>query len=83
MFFCVPQEKKGEKGPRHEKYVLLIAEDVRKQCLKLFFSSFESIVILVLLRLVVNWLKEITTKVIKLREILFRYISNTHLLSFL
>ena len=42
MFFCVPQEKKGEKGPRHEKYVLLIAEDVRKQCLKLFFSSFES-----------------------------------------
>lgn len=55
MFFCVPQEKKKEeKGPRHEKYVLVIGEDGRKQCFKLFFSNFESIVIFVVLQFVVN-----------------------------
>ena len=55
MFFCVPQEKKKEgKGPRHEKYVLVIEEDGRKQCFKLLFSNFESIVIFVVLRFVVN-----------------------------
>ena len=42
------KKKRGEKGPRHEKYVLLIEEDVRKQCLKLLLSSFESRVIFVL-----------------------------------
>lgn len=52
--FVYHRKKKGEKVPRHEKYVLLIEEDVREQCYKLLFSKFESIVIFVLLRLVVN-----------------------------
>ena len=49
VLLCTTRKKKrGEKGPRHEKYVLLIEEDVRKQCLKLLLSSFESRVIFVL-----------------------------------
>ena len=32
--FVYHSEKKEEKGPRHEKYVLVIEEDVRKQCFK-------------------------------------------------
>lgn len=77
------KKKRGEKGPRHEKYAILLENDARKQCLKLLFSNLGSIIIFVLLRLVVNLRKQITTKEVKLRKILFRYISNTHLLSFL
>lgn len=39
--FVYHRKKKGEKGPRHEKYVLLIEEDIKKQCFKLLFSNFE------------------------------------------
>lgn len=52
--FVYHSEKKEEKGPRHEKYVLVIEEDVRKQCFKRLFSNFESIVIFVVLLFVVN-----------------------------
>ena len=52
--FVYHRKKKEEKGPRHEKYVLVIEEDVRKQCFKRLFSNFESIVIFVVLQFVVN-----------------------------
>ena len=54
VLLCTTGKKKEEKGPRHEKYVLVIEEDDRKQCFKLLFSNFESIVIFVVLRFVVN-----------------------------
>lgn len=41
VLLCTTGKKKGEKGPIHERYVLLIEEDIRKQCFKLLFSNFE------------------------------------------